>query len=328
MISRPLAKALPVIGEQPKWFKCHKLTVNTQQYPNDGDRSMTAETWLDWIKKNAGALSASEPIGIGDGQRCLSVTCQTGDRFFVKTFQGSLAEEQCQAECHGLSTLWQTNRQTPERLLQVAKPLATGHYWFITELIEAQAPSSSSWQVAGEGLAELHRQTRPTFGLDRDNFCGPTPQPNTPSSDGYQFFASQRLQHQATINHQAGLFLDEDVALVDKLCRRLPDLIPEQPASLIHGDLWQGNLLFNQQGQAMLIDPACYYGWAEAELAMTTLFGGFDKMFFEAYQHHSDIDLDWRERAPIYNLYHLLNHLYLFGQSYYAEIKSTLHRFT
>lgn len=114
---------------------------------------------------------------------------------------------------------------------------------------------------------------------------------------------------------------------VEKLCDRLPELIPEQPASLIHGDLWSGNAMFDSRGQPAIIDPAAHYGWAEAELAMTTLFGSFPDVFYRAYQEARPLEPDFRERFPIYNLYHLLNHVNLFGGGYLGQSLSILRRY-
>ena len=107
----------------------------------------------------------------------------------------------------------------------------------------------------------------------------------------------------------------------------LPNIIPEQPASLLHGDLWSGNLISDCRGLPAVIDPAVYYGWAEADLAMTDLFGNYPESFYQAYTEIRSLDSGYRSRYPIYNLYHLLNHLNLFGKSYLPQIRGILSRF-
>ena len=114
---------------------------------------------------------------------------------------------------------------------------------------------------------------------------------------------------------------------VERVCDRLPELIPEQAPALLHGDLWSGNVHAGPDGLPVLIDPAVYQGWPEAELAMTRLFGGFDQAFYDAYESSYPVLADWRERIPLYNLWHLLNHLSLFGRSYLQEVDSILRRY-
>ena len=120
----------------------------------------------------------------------------------------------------------------------------------------------------------------------------------------------------------------EEVQQVERLASRLAELIPEQPASLIHGDLWSGNLIVDSAGMPVLIDPAVYFGWAEAELAMTDLFGGFPKIFYHAYEQVRPLEPGYWERFPIYNLYHLINHLNLFGTGYRAQVLNILARYS
>ena len=114
---------------------------------------------------------------------------------------------------------------------------------------------------------------------------------------------------------------------VRKLGKRLSELVPEQPASLIHGDLWGGNAMTDENGSPAIIDPAVYYGWAEADLAMTALFGGFNDRFYAAYIERRPLPPGWRERFGLYNLYHLLNHLNLFGRAYYGQVMGVLNKY-
>ena len=113
----------------------------------------------------------------------------------------------------------------------------------------------------------------------------------------------------------------------EALAKRLPELVPHQPASLIHGDLWSGNVICDKNGMPVLIDPAAHYGWAEADIAMTTLFGGFKPDFYDAYNSIRPLETGWLKRMPLYNLYHLLNHLNLFGGGYHSQVMTVVRQF-
>lgn len=181
---------------------------------------------------------------------------------------------------------------------------------------------------AGAGLAVQHACTDDAFGLPHDGWCGESPQDNTRDTDGHRFFAERRLLPQARQALEAGRMDHADMQRVESLCGRLADLVPKQPAALLHGDLWSGNLHCCDDGRPALIDTgAVHYGWAEAELAMLVLFGDPEPGLFSAYAERAPLRDDWRERAPLYNLYHLLNHLNLFGGGYLGGVRAVLGRF-
>lgn len=224
------------------------------------------------------------------------------------------------AEAHGLGALGDT------AAVRVPVVLAVGEHCLVLEWLDG-ARGPHYWAQLGHQLAHVHQHTADTFGFSEDNYCGLTPQPNPAMADGYGFFATARLQYQARRAREAGLLAGSDLRRVDRISERLADWVPRQPASLIHGDLWGGNVHCGPEGEPVLIDPAAHYGWREAELAMTTLFGGFPEAFYQAYLANSTCEPDWASRAGLYNLYHLLNHLNLFGESYLAAVQSVLQRY-
>jgi protein-ribulosamine 3-kinase len=181
----------------------------------------------------------------------------------------------------------------------------------------------------GRALAVLHQSTAAQFGFDRDTFCGTTRQPNGWTASWVAFYASARLGHQVQLARDAGHLSAADCRLADALLARLDTRLtePAEGPALIHGDLWTGNLHVTADGAAALLDPAVCYAHREAELGIMTLFGGFPRRVFDSYQEAFPLDVDWRERHPLYQLYHLLNHLHLFGASYHAPVVAILRRF-
>lgn len=178
---------------------------------------------------------------------------------------------------------------------------------------------SRDWEALGRGLAELHRRSAERFGFPEDNYCGLTPQANAWSDDWPAFWGDRRIGAVTGRLERSGAFGPREAAVFRKLRDRLPDLLGHGPApSLIHGDLWSGNALLCDRGPA-LVDPAACFGDREAEWAMMLLFGGFPDAVLGAYQESWPLPAGWRERLPLYQLYHVLNHALLFGGGYGSQ---------
>lgn len=198
-----------------------------------------------------------------------------------------------------------------------------------------QMPSDSTGNAANISHAEEKgksgnpgqpEQVGKRFGFHADNFIGSRRQKNTWTEEWIPFFRDCRLQPQLKA---AERWLDRrDRKLADSLLEHLDQYLiePEKP-SLIHGDLWAGNVMTGTDGRAWIIDPAAYYGHPEADLAMTELFGGFSPAFYDAYFACAKMEAGYRDRKDLYNLYHLLNHLNLFGSSYLSSVESILRRY-
>jgi fructosamine-3-kinase len=245
--------------------------------------------------------------------------------FFLKINLADQFPSLFSSEANGLHIL----RQAAE--LRVPELIAQGEHEDTTYLLlEYIAPAEEDRDFQsrfGKRLAKLHRHSHATFGLEHDNHIGLLPQVNTPHLDWCEFLIHCRfgpLVKMARDNKRIHL---GDVLRFERLYGKLPTLIPAELPALLHGDLWKNNYLADGEGEAVLIDPAVYYGHREMDLAMTKLFGGFDRDFYEAYQAEEPLEQDWEERIDLCNLYPLLVHLNLFGGSYADRVSSVLRQY-
>lgn len=230
-----------------------------------------------------------------------------------------------ESEVRGLELLRQTN------CIHVPQAIATGQKeekaYILLEYIDSAIAKPKFWEHFGFSLAQLHKNSYPSFGLSHNNYIGSLPQNNELMDDGIQFFIEKRLRVQAGLafyNH----YISEDLhKQFQRLYQQLPNLLPNEKPALLHGDLWSGNYVIGKNGLATLIDPAVYYGNREAEIAFTRLFGGFEPRFYEAYQEAFPLEKGFEDRVEIYNLYPLLVHVNLFGSGYLGGVERTLRKF-
>ncbi len=231
-----------------------------------------------------------------------------------------------EAEAEGLRELASTNTiRIPE---VYGCGIANGEASISMERINFEASTAAAERQLGEQLAALHRRTAEQFGWHRDNTIGLTPQINTPSKDWTSFFREHRLDFQlrlAANNGYAGELQKLGRNLSDGLPELFADYVPE--ASLLHGDLWGGNWGV-ANGEPIIFDPAVYYGDRETDVAMTKLFGGFGRPFYEAYESAWPLSPGHEQRCELYQLYHVLNHLNLFGVSYLGKATAALRGLT
>lgn len=242
------------------------------------------------------------------------------EHWFVKTGEGALLA----AEADGLEAL------AGAGAVRVPRIEARGggdESFLVTEWLELARPSGLAAARLGEELARLHLSPAPGYGWRRHNFIGATPQFNTPAATWTGFFREHRLGFQlrlAAENGYRGRLQDAGAALAEGLPLLFAGHAP-QP-SLLHGDLWGGNWGALLDGGAVVFDPAVYRGDREADIAMTELFGGFGPEFRAAYEAHAPLDPGYRVRRDLYNLYHVLNHLNLFGDAYLGQAEDLLRR--
>jgi fructosamine-3-kinase len=173
-----------------------------------------------------------------------------------------------------------------------------------------------------KNLVKLHKNNSDYYGLDFDNFIGKLPQINTPKSNWIEFYIQNRLQYQITLaGDKIPVHIINDF---EKLYNKLPEILSIEKPSLLHGDLWNGNYFYNLQGKAVLFDPAIYFGHREVDLAMMSLFGGFNREIYRIYVELFPLEPDWKNRLKIYQLYPLLVHVNLFGSGYLSSIRQIL----
>lgn len=202
---------------------------------------------------------------------------------------------------------------------------AAGAAFLVLEYLELRRGGGADYAALGRQLAALHHVTHPVFGWDIDNTIGATPQPNRRSDDWSEFWRAQRLGHQlalAAAHGHRGRLQQRGERLLSVLPALLADHAPA--AALLHGDLWSGNVAFARGGEPVLFDPAVYFGDRETDLAMTELFGGFPAAFYAAYREAYPLNAGYAVRRTLYNLYHVLNHLNLFGGGYRAQAEDMI----
>lgn len=273
---------------------------------------------IDWLRdKKRGEIIDVRLVSGGSFHQTLRIMTDNHHQFILKQNLHAPAD-MFYREVDGLETLQKVNGPFVPFVFHV------GMGFLLLEDMQPGPPCANFWQIYGRQMGRMHRHTQNYFGYHIDNYIGRSPQFNNHHISGFNFYRLRRLIPQIVWARNQSLIEARDVKHLDRFMFRLPELFPRQQASLLHGDLWSGNLITDQGGMPVLIDPAVYYGWAEADLAMAELFGSYPDEFYQAYQEVNPLVKGYRSRFPLYNLYHLLNHLNLFGRSYLAQIRDIL----
>lgn len=261
-------------------------------------------------------------VGGGSINDTYQVIANTGQHFFAKVNKAADLPSLFLCEQQGLELL------AAAQVIRVPLVIATGEVgtWqvLLLEWIEQGLMNTRFWQQFGEKLAALHIPSNRPFGLPVNNFMGALPQNNEPAGDWCNFFRLRRLEPQVKLAVDNHLLSKQQAQQFEGLYRQLPAIFEAGPPGLLHGDLWSGNFLCDEQGQPVLIDPAVYFGHRSVDLGMTTLFGGFDAAFYESYFFHAPPVPNYREQWEVCNLYPLLIHLNLFGKGYLPDILRTI----
>ena len=265
-----------------------------------------------------------QPVAGGCINRTGFIVDSSGDfRAFLKVAEAA-SPSHFEAELQGLEEIERT------RTIRVPHPLLVGTVgtcaFLVLEALDLAAPvdGRAAERLLGHQLAALHRVHGEAFGWRRDNVIGGTPQINTREDDWVTFFGQHRLRYQMELAAQNGLCLSRGNELLDRLDHFFVGYEPKP--SLLHGDLWTGNLAFDEKGAPVLYDPAVYYGDRETDLAFTEMFGGLGAGFYRAYDEVSPLDPGYGKRRHLYNLYHILNHYNLFAGHYGRRAQDVISR--
>jgi fructosamine-3-kinase len=253
--------------------------------------------------------SKAVPIGGGDINQAYRVT--DGDQDYFLKYHPQMTADFFQAEVDGLKELGNAVR--------VPETYQHGSY-------EDAAFLLMEWVEPGEGdqkdlaleLSKLHGMKALNFGYKRNNFMGLLPQINTKSKDWWSFYFANRLEVQIKIANERNHWTaqrEKNYQLFKEWVYQKWGTMSFEP-TLLHGDFWSGNTFFDIHGQPVFVDPAVSYGHREMDLAMSQLFGGFRQEFIDSYQEISPMRAGWQDRLAVYQLYYLLVHLNIFGESY------------
>ncbi len=270
---------------------------------------------MDARLRNTLEEALGEPLSLaGSGL----LRASSGKEYFLKT---GPASEAFRCEANGLRELARSGA------IPVAEAVTVGDDFILTGYIARRAPAPGFFEEFGRSLARLHRFRGESFGFYEDNFIGANPQSNLAQgeerTDWAAFYFRKRLLPQYRLAERNGYATARLRRGFLQMESRLESILQEseEPPCLLHGDLWNGNYLCGPEDRAILIDPAVYYGHREADLAMTRLFGGFPESFYRAYREEYPLPEGWEYRENLYKLYHLLNHLNLFGAGYLSDVE-------
>jgi fructosamine-3-kinase len=216
------------------------------------------------------------------------------------------------------------------RAIRVPEVILAEKPFILLEYIESNRPTKNFFEEFGRKFAGIHQYCSNSFGFFEDNYIGSTDQKNIASgiekTNWAEFYWDKRIIFQYRLAERNGYAESELKQGIKALGAKISEILSgsEEPPSLLHGDLWGGNYMSDENGNACLIDPAVYYGHREADLAMTKLFGGFDSKFYSSYNEAFPLKDGWQYRENIYKLYHVLNHLNLFGRGYFSQAISLI----
>ena len=248
----------------------------------------------------------------------------SGCQYVLKRNKKTTFPQMFEKEAKGLNKLSLNGLTTP----QVIKIFEHDEDQFlILAHIQSEGPQHHFWKNFGQALSNLHLNSQEYFGLDYSNYIGSLVQLNDKKSSWETFYIENRIQLLVQKAFDRQLLDRKHLGCFDGFSKALPNIVPKEKPALIHGDLWSGNLMCGMGQTPVFIDPAIYYGHREMDIAMTKMFGGFDRAFLDAYNESFPMEKGWEKRMSIHNLYPNLVHLILFGKSYLRGIEGVINVF-
>lgn len=286
-------------------------------------RSLVTKT-LSRLWNEPGLSISLSPVPGGSINDSYRVKTSGRDDLFLKVNASQTFPALFETERYSLDHLARHGVKTP---LVVLQQTIDDQQLLLLSWVNPGNKTNRFWKKFGEQLAVLHFNSAGRFGFDRDNYIGSLPQSNRNHDRWTDFLQQERLQPQVVMAAKKALLKPHHLHAFDRLYPLLPGIFNEEKPALLHGDLWSGNFLCDESEDPVFIDPATYYGHRSMEFAMTSLFGGFDPLFYEAYHHHYPLPPDYQDQWRVGQLYPLLVHLNLFGTSYLGDIESILDRY-
>ena len=270
------------------------------------------------------SLKNTSSVGGGSINDTYRFETSAGD-YFIKKNSSQRYPEMFAKEARGLGVLKAAHViAVPEVILHFEEG---DEAYLVLKYIRSAGRNPDFWESFAKSLTHLHRQTNTHFGLDHDNYIGSLVQSNKINENWSDFFRSERLEPQIKMARDAHKIGRDVVQAFERFSHKLDEIFPNEPLALLHGDLWGGNFMVGDDGVAVIIDPAVYFGHREMDLDMSQLFGGFDARFYEAYENFYPLEKGWHQRLDFCNLYPLLVHVNLFGGGYVGSVRSIVSKF-
>ncbi len=279
---------------------------------------LTRKTGINTTIQNVASLSG------GSINEAIRISANTGT-FFLKWNDAKKYPDMFKAEAKGLQLLKHPGEIYIPEVIEEGE--VTKSSFLLLEFISGGERRVDFFYHFGNALAKLHTHSNDKFGLDHDNYIGSLKQRNKQHDRWIDFFVEERLEKQLKLARDSGKINNSITQQFNKLYNRLEEIFPVEKPSLLHGDLWSGNYLTGGDGNACILDPAVYYGFREMDVAMSKLFGGFDKEFYEGYEAEWPMEKGWEKRIDVCNLYPLLVHVNLFDGGYLNDVQRIVSKF-